>query len=198
MDISEVVTKKETLALVAVALALLLLLLWSLRSRRGQGPFGRYLKSVSVDLLADVIIPNGMGGEIQLDRVLLTAKGLVVVDLKEVEGTVFGSDRMDDWTVITDERRFTFSNPQPALYDRVAAVRSLVKDVPVTGHVLFSERADFSKGRPKHVILPKELQRRYRKPGKAELARLVEAFRPHWDELRRASVTARMNNLGEL
>jgi len=38
---------------------------------------------------------------------------------------------MSDWTVMGRGRRFTFDNPQPALYDRIAAVKALVGDVPV-------------------------------------------------------------------
>ena len=197
-NILEVISSKQWLAHMAAALALVLLLIWVMRSRRGKARFHRYLKGVSVDMLSDVLIPNGMGGEIHLDRLLLTAKGLVVVDLKEVEGTVFGSDRMDDWTVITDDRRFTFPNPQPALYDRVAAVKSLVSEVPVNGHVLFSERADFSKGRPKHVVHPKELLDRYRKPARSELLSKTDAFRPHWEQLRRAAVAVSRHSLGNL
>ena len=63
------------------------------------------------------------------------------------------------------DRRYTLVNPQPALYDRVAAVRSVVPNVPVTGHVLFSAEADFSKGMPKEVIQPSALAERYKKTG---------------------------------
>jgi len=38
---------------------------------------------------------------------------------------------MSDWTVMGRGRRYTFDNPQPALYDRIAAVKALVGDVPV-------------------------------------------------------------------
>ena len=34
------------------------------------------------------------------------------------------------WTVIGREGRFTFPNPQSTLYDRVAALRQLVRDEP--------------------------------------------------------------------
>jgi hypothetical protein len=50
-------------------------------------------------------------------------------------------------------RRFTFDNPQPALYDRIAAVKALVGDVPVEGRLLFSNLGRFTKGKPKYVIM---------------------------------------------
>ena len=61
-----------------------------------------------------------------IDYLLLTTKGLLILEVKDVQGIVFGGDKMQDWTVINAERRYTFSNPQPALYDRIAAVRQIV------------------------------------------------------------------------
>jgi len=114
------------------------------------------------------------------------------LDIKVVRGIVFASDRMDDWTVMAKDGRYTFANPQPALYDRVAAVRSVVPDVPVAGHVLFDAQADFSKGIPKEVIQPPELLELYKKPAKDELRTLVDAFRPHWERLKEESVPLRV------
>jgi hypothetical protein len=150
--------------------------------RRAPEP-ERALRAIAVDRLSSVLVPNGMGGHIHVDSLLLTAKGLVVVDVKEVEGVVFGSDRMTDWTVIGARGRFSFPNPQGSLYDRVAAVRQLIRDVPVTGHVLFSPGADFSKGRPKDVMLPAELLERYAKPDRDEIERTMNAFALHWERL---------------
>jgi len=178
------------LAALGALLALLLLWLWLRRHNRADGVEKRF-RAIAVDALVDVVVPNGMGGEIHLDHVLLTARGLVVLDIKDVRGVVFASDRMDDWTVMGDDRRFTFANPQAALYDRVAAVRSVVPDVPVAGHVLFSDHADFSKGTPREVIQPKGLLELYRKPLKDELRTLVDAFRPHWERLKEESVPLR-------
>jgi hypothetical protein len=60
---------------------------------------------------------------------------------------------MSDWTVMGRGQRFTFDNPQPALYDRVAAVKALVGAVPVEGRLLFSNLGKFTKGRPKYVLM---------------------------------------------
>jgi hypothetical protein len=50
-------------------------------------------------------------------------------------------------------RRYTFDNPQPALYDRIAAVKALVGEVPVEGRLLFSNVGKFTKGKPKWVLM---------------------------------------------
>jgi Nuclease-related domain len=167
----------------AIAIAALLYLRW-----RRRGPLlAQALHSVAIERLHDVLVPDGMGGQIQIEHLLLTANGLVVVDVKAFEGTIFASDRMEEWTVIGRDGRFTFPNPQSTLYDRVAALRQLVRDVPVVGHVLFAPGADFSKGRPRDVVLPAELIERYRKPERADVERLMDAFSPHWDQVKLAT-----------
>jgi hypothetical protein len=171
-------------AIVAAALAVFVLVRVWLRRR---GPkLGQALADVSIDRLQNVLVPDGMGGQIQLEHVLLTAHGLVVIDVKAFEGTIFASDRMAEWTVIGAQGRFTFPNPLGTLYDRVAALRQLVRDVPVAGFVLFAAGADFTKGRPKDVVLPQELVDQYRKPDAADLERLLVAFAPHWERVKSA------------
>ena len=171
-------------------LFLLPALIWLVRRRRSKGGLKELVEAVGVDRVSDILVSDGMGGEIHIEHLLLTGKGLVVLDVKTIAGTVFASDRMDEWTVMTSNDRISIQNPQGALYDRIAALRLLVRDVPVTGHVLFVEGADFSKGRPKDVILPDELLDRYKKPEKAELERIMDAFRPHWETVRAACMPA--------
>jgi len=60
---------------------------------------------------------------------------------------------MSDWTVMGRGHRYTFDNPQPALYDRIAAVKALVGDFPVEGRLLFSNLGKFTKGIPKYVMM---------------------------------------------
>ena len=111
----------------------------------------------------------------------MTSQGLLILHIKDVQGTVFGSDKMQDWTVISDEGRFTFSNPQPALYDRVAAVRQIVRQVPVEGRVLFTDEASFTKGTPSMVCGLDDLMAEFGEPDKAAAHRKIEAFKPHWE-----------------
>ncbi len=172
-------------ALLLVALVTLLLV----RRRRAKSTM-RVLGTISYDLLHEIVVPKADEGEIQIEYALLTAAGILVVETKDVEGVVFASDRMDDWTVIAGNRRYTFANPQPTLYDRVAAVAQIVRDVPVTGVVLFPAAADFSKGRPRHVTtldgLLAEYPRLARNADRSEIA----AFLPHWERLRDEAVSA--------
>jgi len=179
------VTLQLWLALLGlVTVVVLAVLLVVLVRRRRRSDLGAAIRTVALDAAHGVLIPNGMGGQIEIEYLLLTARGVVVVDTKRFEGTIFASDRMDEWTVIHKHRRFTFPNPQHTLYDRLAAVRRLIRDVPVHGHVVFSPLANFSKGRPRDVMLSHEFVEHYRKPDHDEIERINETFGPYWQQFK--------------
>src|SRR3974390_1035623 len=111
------------------------------------------LEGVALASAHQVLVPDGMGGFIHIDHVLLTPRGVLVLDTRRVMGLIFGGDQMSDWTVMGRGHRYTFDNPQPALYDRIAAVKAIVGDVPVEGRLLFSNVGKFTKGIPKWVVM---------------------------------------------
>jgi Nuclease-related domain len=121
------------------------------RSRR-KALLGR-LDRIAYEAVHQVLVPDGMGGFIHVDHLLLTPRGLLVLDTRRVAGLIFGGDQMSDWTVMGRGRRYTFDNPQPALYDRIAAVKALVGDFPVEGRLVFSNLGKFTKGVPKYVVM---------------------------------------------
>jgi hypothetical protein len=70
-----------------------------------------------------------------------------------VRGNIFGGDQMADWTVMDGPRRFTFTNPQGGLYDRIAAVKAVAGEVPVEGRIVFTRRGRFPKGLPRLTLM---------------------------------------------
>lgn len=171
------------LALLLVAL-LLAWLLYRYR-RRQRRTLSSVIATIAFERIDNLIVPNADEGEIQIDYLLLTPNGLLIVDIKDVEGTVFGSDKMQDWTVISESRRFTFGNPQPALYDRIAAIRAIVRQVPVAGRILFLDGAKFTKGIPDLVCTLDQLLEEFAESDKAAAKMQVEAFKPHWELIRK-------------
>jgi hypothetical protein len=167
-----------------VMLAGLLLFTWRLLRRRGVARrLHLGIVSVSVEYLQNVMIPDGMGAGLHVDYLLLTSRGIVVVDLRDIRGNIFGGDQMTQWTVMNGANRNTFQNPQHALYDRVAAVRTLAGDLPVEGRVLFTRRAKFPKGLPRWTLMVDSLRAEF-PPVDADAARVLgEHFRENWQAL---------------
>jgi hypothetical protein len=175
-----------------IGLAVVIALWVWYRRRNGGNRLRKVLTEISHDRIDDLLIPNGDEGEIQIDHLLLTSQGLLIVDIKDAVGTVFGSDKMDQWTVISDERRYTFPNPQAALYDRIAAVRHIVRQVPVAGRILFLDGADFTKGVPSMVSKLDQLLEEFGEVDGAVAKVKVDAFKPHWDLVRKAALGAQV------
>ena len=154
------------------------------RERRGRAA---RIAGVSVEAVKDVLIPDGGGGTLHVDHLLLTPHGVLILDLRDVTGHVFGSDAMTEWTVMDDARRFTFANPQAGLYDRIAAVKAILGDtpeIPVEGRVIFTRRASFPKGLPRLTLPEESLEAEFSLGERAQAERAVEPWREAWSRLR--------------
>jgi len=164
-----------------------LLVVWLVYRRffAGGNSLEKALADIAYQRIEALVIPSADEGEIQVDQLLLTSHGLLILEVKDVQGTVFGSDKMQDWTVIAEDRRYTFPNPQPALYDRIAAVRQIVRQVPVAGRVVFLDGAEFTKGTPSLVCDIEQLVADFGEPDKSAAKFKIEAFKPHWELIQR-------------
>ncbi len=171
--------------LVGIALVAIVIIAFVVYRRRHRPrTLESVLNNIAFERIEGLIIPKADEGEIQIDHLVLTAQGLLIIDIKDVQGVVFGSDKMDAWTVISDDKRFTFNNPQPALYDRIAAVRQIVRQVPVAGKVVFLDGAEFKKGIPGMVANLDELQAEFGDWDKDAAKIKIEAFMPHWEQIK--------------
>ncbi|MEJ2514400.1 MAG: nuclease-related domain-containing protein [Gammaproteobacteria bacterium] len=124
--------------------------LWVRRRRRSsQG----VLRRIAWHQLEDVTVPDDVDGEIHIDGLLLTPAGILVLEVRRVEGTVFSGEQLDNWTALRDGGRAVIRNPLPGLRARVHAVRELVPpEVPVHGRVLFLGDMQFSGDHPPEVV----------------------------------------------
>jgi hypothetical protein len=138
----------------------------------------------AADHLVDRLVPDGMGGGIHVDYLLLTLRGVVVIDLRDIRGNIFGGDQMAEWTVMDGARRFTFTNPQSALYDRIAAVKAVTGDVPVEGRIVFTRRGKFPKGLPKWTLMLDSMRSEFPAPDFMSPAESAARFREGWQRLK--------------
>lgn len=140
----------------------------------------------AADHLANALVPDGMGGGFHVDFLLLTMRGVVVIDLRDVRGNIFGGDQMAEWTVMDGARRFTFTNPQSALYDRIAAVKAVAGEVPVEGRIVFTRRGKFPKGLPKWTLMVDALRAEFPPIEYQSHAEAAAPLREGWQRLKQA------------
>lgn len=186
---SGVLERPWVLGLLAVALGVLVGLAgtWAWRTYRAYRERQRRaarLQRISLDLVRDVFLPDGTGSGLHVDYLLLTTRGLLVLDLRDVIGNVFGSDSMTEWTVMTGSRRFTFANPQGAMYDRLAALRAIAGELPVDGRIVFGPQSMFPKGMPRMTLREESLEAEFPLGDRAAAERMVEPWREAWSTLR--------------
>ena len=164
------------------------------RRRRAERVLRDQIVGSAVDHLAQVVVPDGNGGGLHLDWVLLTPRGIVILDIRDIAGNLFGSDQMDEWTVMNGAKRSTFINPQNALYDRVAAVRLLAGEIPVDGRVVFTRRGKFPKGLPRYAVMIDALASEFPILDRASAASATERFQESWQRLRAQLLPSTMSN----
>jgi hypothetical protein len=183
MNVNDIIVQ-VTVAVMLVAL-LAVGFAWAYRvwgRFRARKQIVRSFESVSAAVLRDVLIPDGSGGQLHIDFLLLTGRGLLVVDYRDVAGVVFGGEHMREWAVMNGSERSTFLNPLEALYDRIAAVKLLAGEAPVDGRIVFTSRSKFPKGRPPRVLRLDLLEGEY-PPAVPGTTHPAERYRPAWDQL---------------
>jgi hypothetical protein len=157
---------------------------WMLR-RRDARRVAR-ITAGAAEYLRNVLVPDGNGGDYHLDFLLLTSRGVVIIDMRDVAGNVFGGDQMTDWTLMDGPRRVTFANPQSGLYDRIASVKAVAQDTPVEGRIVFTRRAKFPKGLPRYTVMLESVAAEFPRLGAAELEIAVSRYRPGWARIKDA------------
>lgn len=168
--------------MIVLALAIVCAFAWLLWTRqRNRGRVVRVLRSLAGDFRRDLVIPDGIGGQIQLEYLLLTMKGLVVLDVKNYRGTLFGAEHIPTWSQLVPAGSYKFTNPLPQNALRVQAVKLLVGDVPVCGRVVFTQEGYFPKGLPAGVSLLEGLAQDLGLA--AQVEGIPDAYRDGWHYL---------------
>jgi hypothetical protein len=158
---------------------------WDQR-RRMRAARSLAVTSCGFDHLRDVLVPDGQGSALHVDFLLLTARGVIVIDLRDIAGNIFGGDQMRAWTVMHRAQRYTFDNPQTGLYDRIAAVRALAQGLPVDGRIVFTGRGHFPKGLPRYTLMLDSLPSEFPVSDRETMRSLLDRWMPAWSAIRKS------------
>ena len=144
--------------ILAVLLILMCLFRNSLRYWWEGRQISRAAKRLGARMLRDVNLPDGMGGEISMDFLVLSTDAILVIGVKRYDGMIFGGARTDVWTQTISSRSYKFPNPDNYLLQQVGAIRSIVPETPVRGMHLFTDNAMFPWDKPSNVLQVKDLR----------------------------------------
>jgi len=144
--------------LLVIVLILLYLFRDSLHYWRESRNINRVAKRLGARMLRDVRLPDGMGGEISIDFLVLATDAILVIGVKRYDGLIYGSARIDEWTQSIRRRSYKFPNPDTYLQQQIGAVRLIVPKSPVRGLHLFTDSAVFPKDKPSNVLQAQDLR----------------------------------------
>lgn len=144
------------LSLYVAAALISLLLLWLLirRRRRLRSASYRLDKALSVvreEELHQIIIPDGIGGLQEIERLIRTPRGLLIVETYSMAGNMFGADQIDLWSQIVDGRSYKFANPLRHIRNARLALKLLAPEANIFCRVVFTADTFFPKGKPDEV-----------------------------------------------
>ena len=111
----------------------------------------KIIKSIGADFVQNVAIPDGLEGFIFFDYMVLTPTGILVVDVQNYNGYIFGGETINEWTQMIGRKSYKFRNPLPGNQNHVLSVKEHAGDVPVQGRIVFTSMGEFPKGIPKGV-----------------------------------------------
>lgn len=140
-----------------VLLIIIVVIVAWLRRTQHSRQISKAIRDLSHQQLRNIFVPDDVDGEIWIDCLLLTDGGLVVLDIRDYTGNLFGGETINEWTQLIAMKSYKFNNPLLELPARLHAIKVLAGDIPVTGRVIFSHRGSFPKGVPDGVCMIDEL-----------------------------------------
>jgi len=141
------------------------------------------LKPYILDEVKEIIIPDGIGGLLEVEHLILMDQGLLLIQTYPMSGNLFGAETIDQWSQIIDGRSYKFSNPLRHIRTSRQAIMALSPNVPVFCRIIFNANSVFPKGKPDEVSvinsLVEDMQALKNKPA------LTVASQQAWEKIMR-------------
>lgn len=144
---------------VAVVIFLSLIMIVIRRKRRYSSAkhLSNILQPYIRDEIKNFIIPDGIGGLIEIEHLVQLDQGLLLIETYPISGNLFGAEKIDLWTQIVDGRSYKFANPLRHIRTSRQAIKSILPNIPIFCRVVFTSDSLFPKGKPDEVSVLKTL-----------------------------------------
>jgi len=114
------------------------------------------LRASGLPYVRDVVIPDLVGGYTQIDHLLLTPAGLVMLEWQYFSGVLHGSAHAQEWTRFEGKERHDFPNPLRRVQQLGVSLDALVLGskvgVTIEGFLVLTGTVQFAKGLPQGVM----------------------------------------------
>ena len=122
--------------------------------RAVQAAIRRQLDPLVYVDMHNVTLPTADGGRTQIDHLIFSPYGLFVLETKNLQGWIFGSERQAEWTQkIHKNHSQKFQNPLRQNYKHIKTLQSLLDIAPEHLHsvIAFVGDCEFKTEMPAHV-----------------------------------------------
>jgi nuclease-like protein len=143
----------ELVLALVLCLAAFITYLWTHRKLSVSAQLDFILQPLKRDEVKEIIIPDGIGGLLEIEHVVLLDQGLLLIETYSISGNLFGAEQIDEWTQIIDGRSYKFANPLRRLRTARQALKLLAPNVPIFCKVVFNADSHFPKGKPDEVSI---------------------------------------------
>jgi hypothetical protein len=109
------------------------------------------LKPYIQDEVKHIIIPDGIGGLLEIEQLILLEQGLLLIETYPMSGNLYGGETIDKWTQLTNGRSYKFANPLRHIRTSRQALMVLAPNIPIFCRVVFNADSVFPKGKPDEV-----------------------------------------------
>jgi len=130
---------------------ILILLLINNRKVSAVRQMATILKPYILDEIKDIIVPDGIGGLLEIEHLILFEQGLLLIETYPMSGNMFGAETIDQWTQLIDGRSYKFANPLRHIRTSRQALMILAPNIPIFCRVVFNADSIFPKGKPDEV-----------------------------------------------
>ncbi|MBE0682901.1 MAG: NERD domain-containing protein [Anaerolineales bacterium] len=134
-----------------------------LNQNRGEAAVRKLItsnfKPPNFHLLNNMTIPF-QDGTTQIDHILISTKGIFVIEVKHYSGWIFGNEKSDQWMQSIYRVKNRFQNPIHQNYRHIKAIQQLLDFLPkeqIHSIVVFSGSAEFKTPIPNGVFYLEQL-----------------------------------------
>ena len=168
------------LATAIVVPVLLFLFRARLKNWRQERLIKKVIRRLGVRSMKNIHLPDGTGGEVTIEHLLLGRDAIIVVGVMRFEGLIFGSTHTDQWTQVINRRSYKFDNPDHYLQRQINAVRLIAPGATVSGWHLFCHGAKFPKDKPDNILQLGDVRSLPKRPKHNDIPKQIRAT---WKQL---------------
>jgi len=149
-----VLTDNQLTIAIFVTIAVVILVAWLIGNKRKQSDsykMSLILQPYIQEEVKDFIIPDGIGGILEVEHLILVKQGFLLVKTYPMSGNLFGADEIDQWSQIVAGKSFKFANPLHHIEISRQALKVLAPKIPIFCRIVFTSDSVFPKGKPEEV-----------------------------------------------